>query len=302
MKKYILLILFLFLASCATETSEELPTDCPPDCSGGSDSVDLEINSPQDIVFANDRMPVSITVYDYGESSVEYGEVCVTGLDEEFFSGFGGCNCQSYYITLDDNDDENFEESLINFDTTYVSDKASGNHFMTFINRYTYTTYAPFEICFTNDLSDSSCISGNKLESSSSGPLKVTSIQERLVPNGNAVDLRLTIDAEFAGDDTLISTTDVASDSCLTIPEEPIQADVSIIMFGVEHVCDVDCQGNDCGTLNFYEDQDYEASITCKLDNFLLGQFVGGQDTYDGWVRIDYAVEQKDSIEFKVEE
>ena len=293
MKKYILLILFLFLASCATETSEELPTDCPPDCSGGSDSVDLEINSPQDIVFANDRMPVSITVYDYGESSVEYGEVCVTGLDEEFFSGFGGCNCQSYYITLDDNDDENFEESLINFDTTYVSDKASGNHFMTFINRYTYTTYAPFEICFTNDLSDSSCISGNKLESSSSGPLKVTSIQERLVPNGNAVDLRLTIDTKFSGDGTLISMDDVASGSCLTIPEEPIKADVSIIMFG---------EANDCGTLNFYEDEDYEASITCKLDGFLLSQFVGGQDTYPGWVRIDYAVEQKDSIEFEVEE
>ncbi|MBS3162931.1 hypothetical protein J4467_03315 [Candidatus Woesearchaeota archaeon] len=243
MKKYLLLILFLFLASCATNTTETLPTECPPYCSGGSSSVDLEINSPQDIVFANDRMPVTATVVDSGESGVEYGEVCVTGLDEQYFSGFGGCNCQSYYITLDDNDDENFEESLINFDTTYVSDKASGNHFMTFINRYTYTTYAPFEICFTNDLSDSSCISGNKLESSSSGPL--------------------------------------------------IKADVSIIMFG---------EANDCGTLNFYEDEDYEASITCKLDGFLLSQFVGGQDTYPGWVRIDYAVEQKDSIEFEVEE
>ena len=107
------------------------------------------------------------------------------------------------------------------------------------------------------------------------------------------MDLRLTIDTEFTGKDNIISVDDVSSGSCLIIPEEPIQADVSIIMFGVS---------NDCGTLNFYEDQDYESSITCKLDDFLLDQFIGGQDTYDGWVRIDYAVEQKDSIEFKVEE
>ena len=91
----------------------------------------------------------------------------------------------------------------------------------------------------------------------------------------------------------MISTDDIASGSCLTIPEEPITADVSITMFGVS---------NDCGQLNFFEDDNYEASITCKFDDFILEQFIGGQDTAAGWVRIDYAVEQKDSIEFEVQE
>jgi hypothetical protein len=292
MKKYIPLIILIFIASCTTQTEEVMPTECPPYCSGGSGAVETIINSPQDIVFVNDRMPISITMEDVGESNVEYGEVCITGLNNDYFPGLGGCNCQSYYITLEDNKDQNFEEAVVDFDSVFVSEQASGNHFMSVITRFDYTTYAPFEICFTNDLTDS-CISGNKLEASSSGPLKVTSIQERLVPNGNAVDVRLSIEAEFSGDGTLIFKEDVSSGSCLTIPEEPITADVSVILFGVPHVC---------GVLNFFEDEDYEASITCKLDNQALSQFIGEQDTYTGWVRIDYAVEQKDSIKFEVKE
>lgn len=291
MKKYLLLVLLLFLAGCTTPTEEEIPTGCPPYCSGGSDSVETIINSPLDIVFANDRMPVSVSLLDTGESNVEYGEVCITGLNNDYFPDLSGCNCQSYYITLDDKDDQNFKSSTINFDSAFVSAEASGNHFMTFINRFSYTTYAPFEICFTNDLSDD-CISGNKLKASSSGPLKITSIEERLVPNSNVVDLRLLIEAEYTGDSMLISQDDVASGSCLTINDDPISTDVSVIIFGKSH---------DCGILNFFEDED-TATITCKIDDLSLSTFIGSQNTFTGWVRIDYAVEQKDSIEFEVQE
>ncbi len=291
MRKYYILILLLFIVSCTTTTEEAIPTYCPPGCSGGSESVEIIVNSPSDIVFANDRMPVSVDLLDIGESSVEFGELCITGLNVEDFSELSGCNCQSYYITLDDSDDQNFESALIDFGTSFISPEASGEHFLTFINRYSYTTYAPFEICFTNDLGDD-CISGDKLESSSSGPLKVTSIQERIVPDGNAVDVRLSIEAEYTGDSMLISQEDINSDSCLTIPNYPITADVSIIMFGVSH---------ECGVLNFFEDED-SATITCKLDDQMLSNFIGEQDTYEGWVRIDYAVEQIDSVKFKVQE
>lgn len=298
-KRLFLFIVLIFLGACTQQSpeGEELATSCPPDCSGGSNAVITSVNSPQDEgnVYVGDRLAVSANLEDKGEANAE-GLVCITGLDGSIFSGLGGCSCESFSITLDDSDDANFEKTTVDFSPSFVSEEALGSHHMTMYTRYSYTSYGPFSLCLTGDpYNEEECsVEGNKLTGSSSGPLQITSVEEEITNvGGNAVTLRLRIEAEADFDDTaqLVELDDTSDSTCLlTNIDEKTSADISVILFG---------ESNDCGTITFEKDEE-SASVTCKIENLDTERFIGGQKEYEGWVRIDYGYQDIQSVAFDV--
>ncbi len=300
MKKIFFIFLLIFLFACTQQTpeGEEIATDCPPSCSGGSAAVTSTINSPQNEgnVYVGDRLAISMNLIDSGESSVEDGLVCITGLDGETFSGLGGCNCESFYITIDDSDDANFERTTVDFPSAYINPQASGTQHITFYTRYSYTSYAPFTLCLTGDpYNEESCsVDGNKVTSSSSGPLQVSSITEEITTEGgNAITLRLHVQADLNSQNTaqMIELNEVSEDTCLLLnTDEKTQGDISVILFGESY---------DCGKITFDQGEE-EAEVTCKIKNIDTQGFIGGENDFDGWVRIDYGYQEIQSVSFDV--
>ncbi len=297
---FLFLSLLFLLSACTQQTpeGEEIPTSCPPLCAGGSIGVVTEINAPQDEgnVYVGDRLAVSATLTDLGEASVDDGLVCITGLDGSIFSGLGGCTCENFYITLDDSDDAQFEKTRVSFTPTFIPEEASGDHYLTFYSRYSYTSYGPFTLCLTGDPFDEETCSleGNKLLGSSSGPLQITSLTEELASvGGNAVTLRVRIEAEFAGEENaqLVELDETYDPSCLlTNDDQKTSADVSLILFGESH---------DCGSMIF-DFGESTASATCKIENLDTERFIGGQTEYEGWIQIDYGYQEIQSVSFDV--
>jgi len=298
MKKTLLLFfVLLFLGACTQQVEEEGATSCPPDCSGGSNAVVTHINSPQDEgnVYVGDRLAVSANLEDRGEANAE-GLVCMTGLDGSLFSGLGGCNCESFYITLDDSDDANFEKTRVDFSPSFVSEDAIGSYYMTLYTKYLYTAYGPFSLCLTGDpYNEEECsVEGNKLTESSSGPVQILSVEEELTTvGGNAVTLRLRIEAEANLDDNaeLIEIDETLDSACLlTNLDQKTTADISVILFGESY---------DCGSLSFDLKKE-EATATCKIENLNTQRFIGGEKEYNGWIRIDYGYQEIQSVAFDV--
>ncbi|MBI5797598.1 hypothetical protein HZA98_01700 [Candidatus Woesearchaeota archaeon] len=302
MKKIIFLLLLsiFFIAACSTQTTEKTATACPPDCSGGSAGVVSTINSPSNEgnVYGGDRLLVSVGLVDAGESSVSNAEVCETGLDANVFGSLGSCNCQSYYITLDDTHDANFQSTQIEFPTAFVSKSATGEQHATVYNRYAYTTYGPFSACITTDpFTDTSCTStGNILTSSSSAPVQIDSVTEELSAVGsNSVTMRLRVKASLSAraNERLIAVADTTSNTCVLAQDPSITSvslPLSVILFG---------KAQDCGMLKF-ENGKYTAEASCKIENIGTNLLIGNQKQYDGWIRLDYGFEHIDSVGFKI--
>src|SRR3989338_4351834 len=286
MKKILLLLGIVFLLSACTQVAEEeIATSCPPSCSGGSSGVETTINAPSDggSVYVGDRLVISATLYDLGESSVEDGVVCITGLNGDIFSGLGGCNCDNFYITLEDTDDSNFEQTTVSFDSTLVPSDASGTQHLTFYTRYRYTAYGPMTLCLTGDpYQETECsVEGDKLTSSSSGPVQIDSVEEILSTEGsNAINVRLKITANAPTVTTgqMVDLDYTSEPSCILPTQQSTTAEVYVILFG---------EAQDCGTISFEQGED-TATTTCKLDTLTTDRFIGGEKEYDGWIRIDY--------------
>lgn len=299
MKKiFFLLGILLLLSACTQQTAtEKISTSCPPICSGGSTGIVTTINAPADssTVYVGDRLSPSATLDDLGESSVQDGVVCITGLDGAIFSGLGGCNCQSFYTTIDDPHDPNFEQATVTFPSSLLTNEGVGEQHMTFYTRYQYTAYGPVTLCLTGDpYHETACsLEGNKLSSSSSGPLQISSVTESLTTQGsNAIDVRIKIDVDAPSSSTgqLINLDQTSDTSCVLPTAETTSADVSLVLFGESY---------DCGTLTFAQG-DTSASATCKLETIDTQRFIGGQKEYDGWVRIDYGYQELQSTAFTV--
>lgn len=299
-KIIILLLLSIFVVACTTQTTEKVATACPPDCQGGNAGVLSTVNSPADggNVYGGDRLLVSVGLVDAGESSVSNGEVCETGLDASIFGALGGCNCKSYYITLDDPHDANFQSTQVEFSSAFVPKTAAGEQHATVYNRYTYSTYGPFSACITTDpFTDTSCTSaGNILTSSSSGPVQIDSVTEELSAVGsNSVTMRLRVKASLSAraNERLISIDDTTSNTCV-LDNDPsvtsVSLPLSVILFG---------KAQDCGTLKFENGKD-TAEGSCKIENIGTNLLIGNQKQYDGWIRLDYGFEHIDSVGFKI--
>tara|TARA_Y100000310_G_scaffold336394_1_gene420814 strand:+ start:1283 stop:2203 length:921 start_codon:yes stop_codon:yes gene_type:complete len=304
MKKFILLTLLLFLAACTSgvdENIEDTPTACPPDCSSGSSGVIVDIIEPEDGEEIRGRLAPSIDLYSGGEASAD-GIVCITGLDEEMFSEFGDCSCDDFYITLDDDNDRNFEYAKVDFESSYADVEEDSEESMTVITRYAYTTYAVYDACITGDPGrDDDCNSyedKDVLSVSSEGPLTVTSIVqdiEKIGSSGQSVDLYLEIEAKINPDasEQLVNLEDTSDPSCNILTEDEIAVEVDAIWL---------LESYDCGFMYFEKGED-TASATCVIENVDTNLFAGSKSNKikeDQWIRLDYAWEQRDSVSFTV--
>ncbi|MDP3919045.1 MAG: hypothetical protein Q8Q35_04055 [Nanoarchaeota archaeon] len=296
MKKLIVLgfVLLVLISACQQELPEEpTPTACPPDCSGYGGNVETEVLG--DTIYANSRFTPSVNINDEGESDTE-GIVCITGLNSEVFEDYEECSCQDFYVTLQDASDPNFEYDEIDFSSIYVSTEESSEEEMTIITRYKYITYGIFEVCLTGDPDrETECSeSGNKLETSSAGPVNVNSIKEDIQTVGdNSITLRLQIEADYdaSANQQLVALNDVTDSSCFIGGSgEDVYVDVDVILLG---------KSTSCGEMVF-EPGEESSTITCKLDNIDVDLLVGGSKEKEGWVKLTYGFEDIQSHKFDI--
>src|SRR3989338_308302 len=190
----------------------------------------------------------------------------------------------------------NFEKTRVDFSPSFVSEDAIGSYYMTLYTKYLYTAYGPFSLCLTGDpYNEEECsVEGNKLTESSSVPVQILSVEEELTTvGGNAVTLRLRIEAEANLDDNaeLIEIDETLDSACLlTNLDQKTTADISVILFGESY---------DCGSLSFDLKKE-EATATCKIENLNTQRFIGGEKEYNGWIRIDYGYQEIQSVAFDV--
>lgn len=293
-KVLILLSLVILLSACQTnQVDPNVGTYCPPDCSSGSSSLDIKINSPGETVYTGSRMLVSVNLDDVGESSIEEGSVCIAGLDPEIFGALAGCDCQSFQLTLDNPDSQYFMEDTLEFGPEFIPEDASGSGGVTVITKYAYSTYGIFDICITTDYEDTTCsVEGNKLTTSSSAPVEISSVTETITPIGESVDLRLNVEANVNADNNqrIISIEDISSYTCSLTQTEDIQGEVSAILFGESY---------DCGKMTF--DEKGKGKVSCLLENIPTERLIGEQKEYQGWIRIDYGYQEINTQPFNFE-
>ncbi len=303
MKKVVILILLcVLLSACETtdyaDEGEVGPTECPYDCSSGDDGVSTTITNPSDegTVYINDRMEIRVKVQDKGESSAS-GVVCLTGLDPEEFNGVSECDCESFYIDLDEEDALDYES--ITFDSALVTEDAAGDHDLTAITRYDYTTYGIFEVCLTGDPdNEEDCDTSttkNRLSVSSSGPLNVDSITQSLNTVGDDITLRLSVEVEIdtSVTESLIDADDAMNEECeLSMSDYTIPVDVDLVLFE-------ELYENACGQMQFEEGED-TATVSCKVDvrGDQLSSF-GSKKEWEGYISFDYGIQSIESIGFE---
>jgi hypothetical protein len=302
MKKIILTLLFLlFIVACQPQTVEETPGACPPDCSSGSEALqtDIILPTPNGNVYANEQFAPYFYVRNLGEANSD-GTILVTGLDRSVFSSYTGCYPIEFTTVVDDPDDPFFKEAI--FDSLPKADvntEANLEQIMTAYTRYTYTTFATMSSCITTNIVDepdcSTSPTTNRLDTSSSGPLTVTTItQELSSPGSGAVTLRLRVNAKIDAQATqrVINTDLVSSSECVISTEglDIVKAKTSLVILGREY---------SCGDLAF-EGGKGEATTTCIVENIDTNILVGGQKEKDGYLKIDYGFQDIQSVPFNV--
>ncbi|MFH1971859.1 MAG: hypothetical protein ABIJ18_00090 [archaeon] len=311
MKKWILLFLVIFLVGCDmssfNDTNEEV-VGCPIsfECESGNSGVEMTILSPNEDVKGGDlyvegqSFVPAVNVQDLGQSDAE-GEICVTGLDTEF-SGFSGCDCEDYYIVVSEDDEYYENDQIVDFTPGYkVPQDKSGEYVSTFVNRYMYSTYGIVDVCIkqisTTRESKGSCegTQDNILDVSSSGPLKIKTVSQRLSRLGSdAVSLTLTYELEETGKGNVVNENAFMSGSCFYTSDEGKKVKVSFNLFDEEYSC------------GFVEMEDGKGEGSCLIEDISV---VGGSEEYlfqdekeqKAYLITEYVWEETESVMFRVE-
>jgi hypothetical protein len=315
MKRIVAIFVFVIIVSgCATfnqkdyEEGENVATTCPPDCDSGSKGIVTNILAPAEkaTVFENERLYPSVYLEDAGQADAD-GIVCLTGLDDEVFDLYSSCTCTGNFdISINDEDAINFEGQKIEFESVLAKPEESIEQTLSVVTRYIYTTYGIIDICLTGDPGEDSDCKGyltegdhaaTILKTSSSGPLTISKVSETLSKVGaDAVTMRLEVTAKIDSDPAmqLITSEDVYSDGCSTLPESKgITAETSLIM---------DNRRYDCTNLVF-EIGENEATTTCKVENIPTSDLIGGKVSKikeDSWIEVNYAWEERQTVKFNV--
>jgi hypothetical protein len=308
MKKLIIvLIVLLLIAGCDFgPTEEEDIVGCPLNfnCASGNDGVDIEIKDPPGdmidvedrIVYYGERFKPWFRITDLGESDVE-GEICIAGLDAEAFQGFSGCDCQDYYIIVQDEEDYYENNWDLEFPGYSVTQKGFEST-LTYINRYYYHTYGLLDICLKENPKDDTrgCdTTGNVLSTSSNSPLEVTEVSQRLTESGTgSVSLRLDYSVEEKSNDegNIAPYGSLWSGECLYEGMDDPYVEVTFYLDGNVY---------GCGTIHI---EDGEGSDSCTISEILTSNEQGslyGGEYRDAYLDFEYVWESRDSIRFKVE-
>lgn len=300
MKKIILLfVVLLLLCSCVNtvtleeeEDPTELLTECPPDCSNQDYGVVSELIYPSETIRSGLRITPSVDLTDVGDSDAS-GKVCLTNLDNEVFDD--QCLCQDFDVTRREVFDDEIGVYTADFDPVTFTNMGPGD--LSVLTKYEYTTFAPIDVCLTDDPGrDQTCDANDNMVKASSGPLEVMKVYEDILPSGGPViDLVFTIEVEKPRDDEIVSLDYVYEYSCYEIAETYVTAEVQILFNGNYYTCD---------SLEILRDS-MDATTTCVISNVNLddASFLGEDNRFRSgkdWIEITYGVEEWQTIEYEV--
>jgi len=115
------------------------------------------------------------------------GVVCLSGLNQDTFRGFLGCECQDFTTYADEEDGDISQDLSFGPYTILSEDKTE--ELMTVTTRYTYETTATATACINKDRNSAGCTvtnianqKRNIMSKSSNGAVLITSITESIIP------------------------------------------------------------------------------------------------------------------------
>ncbi len=225
------------------------------------------------------------------------GQACITGgLDKAVFSGFTGCECQSF--KHEKNDADKFENEDLRFGPYSIKYKEgeTKEHGFSTITRLEYGNGITAKICIPEDVyAVEEC---NVEMKSTGGPLQVTSVEEVINPgedeSGASVDMIFKIHVSNAGGGRLITEADF-NEPCRALSFEDlpkVQARVSLFPETGLITCeDIELEGD-------------SATIICKGIVSLVNKegnaaFSKGQMP-DAGFELRYFYELRQSSQFKL--
>jgi len=293
MKRIILLILVILLLS-GCERLPKLPglNGEEPVIFGGNEAISATIDKPEDgsVMPAGYNLEPVVQIKNLGGSDAE-GQVCISGLNRDIFSGFSGCECSSFQQLAEDT---YYEPEDLRFGPYTIREAEPGQkHTLTAVTRYRYGTNIKAKVCFVEG---EDCYATK--ESVTSGPLDVGSIKETIFSRqGDFVSLVFTIDVDKGAEGRFIPLENV------NMRCEPTREDIErekkiraqITNFPVSG--DISCKN---AVL-----KDDEATITCEARdismydsqrNYLFAEDYRPEITFE----LEYAFETTDSSSFEL--
>lgn len=158
---------------------------------GGTGSIDATIINPKKdgTILSGYPLETVVRITNLGGSESE-GQTCITGPNQDIFSGFSGCECLSFQQIR--NDEGKFESRDLKFGPYQLRDAESETPYsVTSITRYKYATDIKAETCIVQDMYETEDYEAGKnvrdvcevdIMSVTSGPLEVYSIEEIIIP------------------------------------------------------------------------------------------------------------------------
>ncbi len=303
MKKLTIILIMSMLLLAGCELIEDVPSRIPglesqPEESiyGGEGSIDISIINPKESgkVLKGYSLEPIIRVKNLGGSEAE-GKVCITGLDQDTFSGFSGCECLNYMQLSQDNA---FDDIDLKYGPYSINaDEESKHHSLTAINRFRYSTSIKSDICISADIYENPECSAD-INAVTSGPITIDSIEETIIPiNDQVVSIVFSISIENDGQGNLwpIERLDERC-SAGKIEEQEKKITAEIIGFPVS--ADISCEDARL--------EDEEATITCKAEQVRLfdqqGDYVFNEKYKPEVIfQLEYGYETRESRRFSVE-
>ena len=242
-----------------------------------------------------------IEVANLGNADSE-GVVCLSGLNDQTFKDFLGCDCQDFTVYADENDGEVIQE--LEFGPYRINTEEPTEEIMTVTTRYTYETTGYANVCVKKDMySQTGCQTvnianqpKNLLTKSTSGAIKITKVTENIIPiDEETVTLSLNVEVGKATKGNIYDYMKAGYPSCRS--EEKQNKIVRGTISGLPNG-DITCDETE---LN----EDGEGTLTCDAENIRLSDKSGQAVFPEGYspeieINLKYGYEQISSIKFNV--
>ena len=303
-KATIIILLFatLLIAGCAQLPG--LPKKSGPGIIATTQSITVEVKNPRsdEPVSGNYEFSPIIEAFNSGGADSE-GVVCISGLSEDTFRGFIGCECQDFNVYADEADGETSQE--LEFGPYPITANEQKEELMTAATRYTYETKAQAKACIKKDVySKTGCLVTNianqkrdLMTGSTSGAIKITKITENIIPvDESLVTLAFNVEVEKARTGDIYDYDKAGYQTCRSEEKQSklITGEISGLPQGGIECTEAELDEKGTGTL------------VCEAENLRLfdsrGNFLFSGDSYepDIEVNIRYGYEQISTIKFSV--
>lgn len=277
----------------------------------GPAGVDIGFSHPQDNsqILSTYELSPTIHIENKGDSDAE-GTICIFGLDKTLFSGFPGCECQPFGLTLDEEElsvTTAYKEDFIMFSPLTLDDFTEDKKYgMSGFVKYDYKTYANSTACIKEQIySDSGCritsdAEGESLNVKSSiAPIMITNIRQRVYPKTeDIVDMLFMVDLQNKGTGQLFDSSYTFTRSCET--PEYTEETIIVKMVDLPYKDEVFCG-------NVQLDEMGKGTAYCEVQDYLLTSNSGeslfaGKDKYIVNFIAEYSYRESSSTSFSIVE